>query len=163
MTEHPHYSLGLIIMSMLIALFLQILPLPVWSAAFRPDWVLLVVLYWIMQLPERINIGIAWAMGFILDGLNGSLLGEHALAFLIPAFLMTYWQRRFFLFPIWQQALLVGGMEGLFKFVILIVQGAIGQPPVGVEYWFSIPTTLLLWPWVQAVLTVQQTHKAART
>ncbi len=163
MTEQPNHSLGLVFISLLTALLLQVLPLPAWSNSFRPDWILLVVLCWIMLMPWRINVGIAWLMGFILDGLSGSLLGEHALALLIPAFIMSHWQRRFFLFPVWQQALLIGVMEGIYKLTILVIQGAIGQPPVGAEYWFSIGTTILLWPWIQAVLTVQQARKAART
>ncbi len=99
MTEQPNHSLGLVFISLLTALLLQVLPLPAWSNSFRPDWILLVVLCWIMLMPWRINVGIAWLMGFILDGLSGSLLGEHALALLIPAFIMSHWQRRFFLFP----------------------------------------------------------------
>ncbi len=155
--------IGLVIASLLVALFLQVLPLPAWSNWFRPDWVLLVMLYWVMFNPERINVGIAWFMGFVLDGLNGTLMGEHAIALMFPVFIMSYWQRRFNVFPIWQQALIIGILDGFYKVIIFILQGLIGQPPVDAAYWFSIGTTILLWPWVQAILTVRQTRAAAKT
>ncbi len=39
-----------------------------------------------MVLPQRVNVGIAWLMGLMLDGLSGALLGEHAFALTIVAF-----------------------------------------------------------------------------
>ena len=43
------------------------MPLPSLLDAYRPDWVALVVLYWVIALPHRINIGTAWVAGLLLD------------------------------------------------------------------------------------------------
>ena len=76
----------IIFFTLLIALFLMVMPLPEWIRPFRPEWVTLVVIYWCLALPSRVNIGIAWIMGLIVDVLTGTLLGQHALAMAIVAF-----------------------------------------------------------------------------
>lgn len=47
---------------------------------FRPDWVALVVLYWVIALPHHLNVISAWVVGLIMDILLGSTLGIHALS-----------------------------------------------------------------------------------
>lgn len=163
MTEYNYTPYGLIIISLFVALLLQILPMPTWCEWFRPDWVVLVVLYWVLTLPDRINVGVAWLIGLLLDGLNGTLLGEHAFALTAIAFLMSNWYRQVKNFPLWQSALVVGMLITIYKVLIWIIQGLIGQPPTSFEYLFSILTSMLLWPWVQAILTVKQTRVRLRT
>ncbi|MBY0545304.1 MAG: rod shape-determining protein MreD, partial [Gammaproteobacteria bacterium] len=125
-----------------------------------PEWVVLVVLFWIMTFPDSINVGTAWIMGLVLDALNGSLLGEHALALAAVGYLMAKWQRQLVVFPVWQTAFIVGILIFIYKIIIAVLQGLIGEPPQSAAYGFSILTSLLLWPWVQAVLTVRQPYGA---
>ena len=59
-----------------------------------PDFVALVLVFWCMRQPRLVGLGAAWALGLITDAGNGVLLGQHALAYSILAFLGIWLSRR---------------------------------------------------------------------
>ena len=64
-----------VLLSFLVAMMLTSLPLPESAIIYRPDWLILVLIYWCMALPERIGIFTGWLLGLTLDVMYGSLLG----------------------------------------------------------------------------------------
>ena len=94
----------IIALSFIAALALTVVPLPDWLAPLRPEWVVLVLIYWCMALPERIGVGIAWLTGLLLDVLRSGLLGQHALSLAVVAYITLQLYQRLRIFPLWQQA-----------------------------------------------------------
>ena len=78
-----------IFLTFFLAYFLAIVPFPDWAMDYRPEWVPLVLIYWVMALPYRVGIGWAWLAGIILDILEGSTLGLNAMALVIICLLYT--------------------------------------------------------------------------
>ena len=144
---------GLIIFfSFLAAFMLTIVPLPEWAEAYRPEMVAMVLIYWCLALPERVGVGIGWLTGLTLDVTQGALLGQHALALSVVAWITLKLHKRIRVFPRWQQSLSVLLLIVLNQMLVLWVKGIIGQSPQTWTYWFPSITSMLLWPWLFVVL-----------
>lgn len=141
-----------IVATFLIAMALAMLPMPVWAVWFRPAWVLMVLIYWVISVPHRINMGIAWLVGLVLDLMSGTVLGEHALALTIVIYLVDRLHMRIRMFPLVQQAFSVFSFTLLYQLIIYIIQGFLDQVPTNHLYWMSSVSTMLLWPWLYIIL-----------
>ena len=141
-----------IAISLIIAMALTILPIPETFANYRPEWVALVLLYWIMALPHRIGINIAWLMGISLDVLKGALLGQHALALVVLAFMMLNLSLRIRVYTFWQQSVMVGLMLFLYHGLLLLIYDMTGTIEFNWRYWAPVLLGALLWPWIFIIL-----------
>lgn len=142
----------LIFVSLVAAIILMILPMPGWTIWLRPSWILLILIYWTVENPYSVNIGIAWLMGIVLDILNGTLLGEHALALTIVIYVIARMQPRMRMFSMLQQGLFVFLLILVYQFIIYCIQGFMGDAPHGWLYWTPSFTSMLLWPWVYSIM-----------
>jgi rod shape-determining protein MreD len=134
--------------TLFIALILAFLPMPDWTVWLRPAWVLMVLIYWSMTMPYRVGVGVAWTMGLIVDLLNGTLLGEHALAYTIVIYIVSRMHIRLNMYPLLQQGFSVLVFMVLYQFILYCIQGFIGELPASHLYWLSSVTSMLLWPWL---------------
>lgn len=91
-------------LSVLAGLCLDSMVLPGDINAFRPEFTLVILCCWILLFPSRTNIATAFVLGIMIDILQNSLLGSHALSFSIVAFLLLKLRQRVYLKPPWQQA-----------------------------------------------------------
>jgi rod shape-determining protein MreD len=135
-------------------MMLTIWPLPDWAARFRPDWVALLVIYWCLAMPHRVGILTAWVAGVMVDALTGSLLGEHALALTVVAFLTLQSHLRLRLFPLWQQTVSVVAFLVVYQFLLLWIDGITGQVTGSWERLLPVLTSAVLWPWILNLLRI---------
>ena len=140
------------IFSIFAALVLTILPLPMWAVWFRPEWLVLVVIYWCIALPHRVNVGIAWLLGLTLDGLSGTVLGEHALAMATVAYLAVKIHKQIRAASLWQQSLTICIFGAIFQVIVYLVQSMVGQVPSSTLYWMPTLTSIIFWPWIFIIL-----------
>lgn len=96
---------SIIILTIIVGLLLSELPLPASIAPYQPEWLILVLIYWAMALPERVGVGIAWFTGLLLDVLRDALLGQYALAFALTVFITLRLYQRIRNFPLRQQVI----------------------------------------------------------
>lgn len=144
------------IVSFIVAFVLSIVVLPAWLESFRPLWVLLVVIYWALYLDNSVGVISAWFLGLLLDLLNSSLLGEHAIGMALVAFLVLQMQRQLQMFPMWQQMAAVFIFSILYLGFIFCAQVLISQAPHYGMFWIPAVVTALIWPWVAAMLHTRQ-------
>lgn len=142
----------LIVASFAAAVVLSIMPVPAALEAFRPDWAGLVLVYWTLMRPERVNVGTGFSVGLVLDVLYGSLLGQHALALTALAFATHRLHLQIRMFPRWQQAVTVFVLVGLSHVLVLWIKSATGQRYESWAYWLPSIVSALLWPWLYLIL-----------
>lgn len=141
-----------IFLTLIAALVLALLPMPDWTVWLRPAWVLVVLMYWAMVAPHQVNVGLACFMGLIVDLLNGTVLGEHALAYTIVIYFVARMSIRLRVSPLLQQGISIFIFTLLYQFIIYCIQGFIGELPGSHLYWLSTVTSTLLWPWLFVLL-----------
>lgn len=98
-----------IFVTLIFAMCLRIAPLPENLALLNPDWVLLVLIYWSLAIPERVGIGHAWVLGILTDVLMGRLFGQYALSYSLIIYIVLIWHRQLRQFPLPQQSAFVFG------------------------------------------------------
>jgi rod shape-determining protein MreD len=143
-----------IFLSLLAALLLNFLP---WKdLRLVPDFVALVLCFWCIRQPRLVGLGVAWALGLLTDAGNGVLLGQHALAYSVLAFLAIWLSRRVLWFGTAQQALHVAALLLVEQGVVLLVRIASGA---GFPGWAILVGPLLgavLWPLFSWLLLMPQ-------
>ena len=130
----------------LLAFLLTLLPLPEVIAAFRPDWVALTLIYWAIAMPGRYGIIIAWLMGIVLDVVQGTLLGQHALALCGLVYLITNFRLLLRSLPLWQLSVAVCVLLSAYQFLLFWINGVVGVSAPAVKYWGPALTGTLFWP-----------------
>ncbi len=158
MRNEPLHGSWVIVASMAAALMLTMLPLPDWAEHARPEWVALVLIYWVMALPQRIGVGAAWVCGLFLDVVRGAVLGQHALALTLIAFITLKLHLRLRVYPLWQQATVVLMLVALEQMLVLWIKGFLGLSPEGWFYWVPALVSALLWPWLYLILRDLRRH-----
>ena len=141
-----------IMTTFVLALLLTALPMPEPMALWRPAWVALVLVYWCMAAPERVGVGVGWTAGLFLDGMTGTLLGQHALGLSVVAYVAHRTHRRVRVLPPWRQGIPVFGLVFLYQALVLWSNGIRGIPVMPPAYWTLPLVSALWWPWVFVVL-----------
>lgn len=142
-----------VFMSFIFGLMLTIMPLPDAVAAFRPDWLAMLVIFWAMQLPRTWSVGTAWIVGIVLDVSQGTLLGQHALALCCVAFITVRFHLLMRVFPVPQLTASVFPILAIYQFLLFWINGVAGVDAPSVAYWGPVVSGTLLWPIVMMVLS----------
>lgn len=133
-----------IVLSVLVALFLNGLPWDGIWLMIRPDFVAMAMLYWCMHKPLRVGIGLSWAVGIFADVADASLFGQHALAYTLLAFGGVVLHRRLQMFNLRQQTTQVFGIFVVTYIVYALVHWQVNGYVVW-SYFLGCLTSTLLW------------------
>ena len=143
---------ALMFFSMLAAYGLAVLP---WSGNWlllRPDFVLIVLLFWAIHEPRSIGQGMAFSMGLLMDVSDSMLLGQHALSYVIAVFGAQVLRVRILSFQLPEQVLHVLGLTFMATAVVLLLNLLLGADFPGFLYVLSPALTGLLWAPVSWIL-----------
>jgi len=142
-----------VMLTFIIGLILTIMPLPDSVQAFRPDWLAMLVIFWAMRLPRTWSVGMAWMVGIILDVSHGTLLGQHALALCVVAFITVRLHLLMRVFPMPQLTITVLPILATYQFLLFWINGVAGVDAPSIAYWGPVISGTVLWPFVMTFLS----------
>jgi rod shape-determining protein MreD len=143
---------GRIFFTVLLALFLSVVPVPSWFDAARPAFLVLTVLYWSIAVPRAGGLTLGWIAGLALDIFQGSVLAQHALALTLVTYIAVREHQKIRSKPVFQQSLIVMGLLFIYEFVVFAIDGWTGHVLFGPLRWLQILTGAILWPLAAALL-----------
>ena len=92
-----------IVLTLFLALMLNLVPFGQFPGI--PDWVALVLAFWCVHQPLKVGMAAGFVLGLAMDVADASVMGQHALAYVLLAFGAAGLSRRVLWFPLSQQAL----------------------------------------------------------
>lgn len=143
--------LMMIVVSLLLASVLTVYPVAYAWAAWRPLFMLLVMMFWLVYQPKWCGVWFAFSIGLSCDLLLDYPLGQHGLSFVLIAFLLRYLTReRRVLQPLlmWWFVLALSFLHVLLMFML---QKMFGEG-VSLAHWLPFLSTVLVWPVVYNLL-----------
>jgi rod shape-determining protein MreD len=147
-------KISTIVVSFLIALLLNFLP---WKdLRLVPDFVALVLTFWCIRQPRTVGLGVAWSVGLLTDAGNGVLLGQHALAYSLLAFLSLWLSRRILWFRMPQQMLHIAVLLLVAQGVVLLIRLGAGTSFPGWALFVGPLAGAVLWPVLSWLLLMPQ-------
>lgn len=139
-------------LTLILGLIGNLIPVSGVALVLKPDFLALTLLYWCIQEPRLISVGIAWCFGLLMDVADATVFGQHALAYAVLAYAAEYFRRRVLRFPLWQQAAQVAALLLICAALVLLVRAVGGAPMPRWTYFVGPLAGALLWPPVTALL-----------
>lgn len=136
----------------IIALVMEIAPWPTNFQSFKPAWLVLVLTYWVLSIPNKINIGCAFILGVVWDLVLGSTLGLHALVLSVFAYLIAANHLILRNLSLWFQSILVILLVFAIRLSIFFIEFAVNTAQFQPQEIFGALISGILWPWVFLLL-----------
>jgi rod shape-determining protein MreD len=145
---------GFLVLTLFTALVANLVPFGRFPGI--PDWVALTLVFWCIHQPLRVGMGTAFVLGLVMDVANASVMGQHALAYVLLAFTGAAFSRRILWFPLSQQALHILPMLLATQVVMVIARMVAGAEFPGLLWFLSSFTAAALWHPLTHVLLLPQ-------
>lgn len=143
---------GAFLLSLLLALLLQLVALPDLLEPARPLWLPLILGYWAMFVPEMPVLAVAWIAGLLCDVAYDAPLGQYALGLVTVAFLLRRLRGTLLVFPLWQATLALAPAWAVYAFLMFWIDGLTHHSADAARRWLPVLSTTLLWPFVAGLL-----------
>ena len=147
-----------ILFTLLLALFANMVMTIsfVGNAAWTPDFLALVLVFWCVHQPRLVGIGVAFVFGVAMDVHQSALLGQHALTYTALGFMAILMHRRLLWFTVPSQAMQVLPMFMAAHALELTVRLMSGALFPGWLIFLAPLAEALLWPVVSVLLLAPQ-------
>ncbi|TVP48836.1 MAG: rod shape-determining protein MreD [Halomonas sp.] len=161
MARAPIVPLLFVWLSLALALCLQVMPLAEGWQVYRPEWLGLMLIYWCMRTPDRVGVFHGFVLGILMDLIEGTALGQHALIYALLAFLCALVYPRFRAYSLVQQSALVLVLLGLVQLVAQWLRTIVGDFSIHLAFLIPSLISAVLWPWLSTMFQALERRLAA--
>ncbi|WGE74473.1 rod shape-determining protein MreD [Actinobacillus equuli] len=148
MRANPIFQILVLISIFMIAFVLEIMPWPIGFQGLRPNWLVLVLIYWALALPNKVSVGTAFVVGIVWDLVLGSILGIHALVLSIAIYFVAKYHLILRNLSLWLQAILVMLYVVAIRFLIYFVELVLHSAEFNSQEVLGAIISGILWPWI---------------
>ncbi|MGN0920806.1 MAG: rod shape-determining protein MreD [Cellvibrio sp.] len=149
MRETPIVLWLVVTLSVVAALLLAIFPLPLDWQWWRPEFVLLIVIYWVVTLNTGVSLLGLCLLGLFQDVLESVPLGQHGLSVILIAYLCLLSYQRVRKFSVIKQCAWVFVLVGVAQLSDNWVQGMAGHELSGLNFLKPAVASALVWPFLK--------------
>lgn len=134
-----------------------LLNMALWGRApWAPDLLALTLVFWGVHQPQRVGMSGAFVFGLLMDVHQGSVLGQHALAYAVLSFFAIAIHRRLLWFTVSSQAAQVFPLLASAHVVSLAVRMMVGGHFPGWSLLLAPVVESALWPLATLLLLLPQ-------
>ncbi len=155
MKQRTPHGLWFIAATFFVGFYLAAIPMGRFEMA-RPDWVGMLIIFWVLVIPDRFGILVSFVIGLLFDTLAGTLLGLYGIVYAALAYTVLLLHARLKMYPLGQQALVVFLILGVTHILaqwlkIWLMSLLSGE----MQIWPAL-TSAMVWPWVYGILRTLQ-------
>lgn len=121
---------------------------------YRPDFTGLLLIFFAITDGKRVNVGVAWLTGLVLDLLTGATLGINALVLAFEVYIIISQFNHFVNFKTWQQMIVIGLVSFISHVGVYWFGHLIGQPSYSTNFAWQTLVTMFTWPIIKMICAV---------
>ena len=142
----------LIYISFFLAILIDFIPLSGSLFHWLPEFTALMLMYWIINRPQNVGIGIAFLLGLLMDIGTNAALGGHALAYIVAAYLVIQNRRQIVLYHYGIQAVVIFATLLCSEIILTIIRWRYTHHFYGWTVFLSPVVGALLWPLLNKIM-----------
>lgn len=144
--SHPLRFYIMVAASIVLALLFAVIPFPQTHQILRPELLCLLVVYWVISVPQHLGVSFAFFCGLLLDLIEHGAWGANAFALSVIAYICLCAYQRMKNYSIWHQTVWVCILVGCHQFLAGWLQGLAGYRIPTSSALATVAMTSLLWP-----------------
>lgn len=161
-TFHNRPPRRLMAASFLLAMLFDFIPLSGELFRWLPELTALILFYWMINRPQNVSIGTAFAVGLLVDVGTAAPLGQHALAYMFSGYLIIRNLRQITLYSYGIQAVAVGFALMAGEIVLVLIRLRFDHRFSGWLTFLAPFTGALLWPLLNKIMVSIQNFRTVR-
>ena len=113
---------------------------------YSPDWIFLIIIYWIIAIPTMYSFVLIWFIGILTDVTLGLILGMSALSYIVLAFIIKKNYKSLRYFTIIQQSLIIFLVMILKITMMIFIDDLAATNLFETSLYWSSLSSAIVWP-----------------